>query len=155
MSGWSLLKVKYKSNDLNGFRLSKRNYHKIHKKNATHKRRIMKLEYQLIEAIKTSDIKFIENILHDDLLFLAPNGQVITKEMDLNSHKFRQMTVEQLVPKFEELILIGDTATSIVVYDTKGVMLGRPVSGQFRYIRTWKILNDRIKLLSGACLQIS
>jgi ketosteroid isomerase-like protein len=116
---------------------------------------IIKLEYRLIEAIKTSDINFIENVLHDDLLFIAPNGQVVTKEMDLASHKSGEMTVEQLIPKFEGFNIIGDTAISIVVYDTKGTMLGQPISGRFRYIRTWKVFTDGLKIISGACLQVS
>lgn len=116
---------------------------------------IVKLEYDLIEAIKTSDIDFIDNVLHDDLQFLTPNGQVITKEMDLASHKSKQMTVEVLIPTFETCKIIGDTAISIVVYDAKGTMLGKSISGQFRYIRNWQVFNDSIKIVSGACLQIS
>jgi Domain of unknown function (DUF4440) len=99
------------------------------------KEEIIKLEHKLIEAIKASDIDFIEKVLHDDLLFLAPNGQIITKEMDLTSHKSKQMIVERLIPNFEDL--------------------GQPISGQFRYIRNWKVFNDHIKIVSGACLQIS
>jgi ketosteroid isomerase-like protein len=116
---------------------------------------IIELEHRLIEAIKTSDIDFLENVLHDDLLFLAPNGQVVTKEMDLTSHKSKQMTVEQLVPNFEDCTTMGDTAISIVVYDTKGVLLGQAISGQFRYIRNWKVFGDCIKIVSGACMQIA
>jgi hypothetical protein len=116
---------------------------------------IIKLEQQLIEAIKTSDIHFIENILHDNLLFLAPNGQVVTKEMDLASHRSGEMTVEQLLPSFEDFNIIGDIAISIVTYDTKGTMLGQPISGQFRYIRTWKAFTDGIKVISGACVRIA
>lgn len=118
------------------------------------KEEIIKLEYRLIEAIKTSDIDFIENVLHDDLVFIAPNGQVVTKEMDLASHKSGEMTVEQLIPKFEDFNIIGDTAISIVSYDTKGTMLGQPISGRFRYIRSWKGFADGIKVISGACLQV-
>jgi ketosteroid isomerase-like protein len=119
------------------------------------KEEIIKLEYKLIEAIKTSDIDFIKDILHDDMLFLAPNGQVVTKEMDLASHTSKQMTVEQLIPNFEYCNIIGDTAISIVVYNTKGKMLGQPISGQFRYIRNWKIFNGNIKVVSGACIKVS
>jgi ketosteroid isomerase-like protein len=118
------------------------------------KEEIIKLEYQLIEAIKTSDTNFIENVLHDDLLFIAPNGQVITKEMDLSSHRAGQMLVEELIPQFEDFKIVGDTAISVVVYDTKGRMLGNPISGKFRYIRNWKIFSDSVKVISGACLQI-
>jgi ketosteroid isomerase-like protein len=119
------------------------------------KEEIIKLEYQLIEAIKTNDIGFIENILHDDLLFLAPNGQIITKAMDLASHKSGEMTVKELIAKIEDVKIVGDTAIVIVVYDTKGTLLGRPISGQFRYIRTWKFFTVGIKIISGACLQVS
>ncbi len=119
------------------------------------KEEVIKLEYQLIEAIRTSDIDFIENILHDDLLFLAPNGLLVTKEMDLTSHRLKQMTVDQLIPSFEDFRIIGDTAVSIVVYDTKGVMLGQAISGRFRYIRNWKVINGQLRIVSGACIQIS
>jgi ketosteroid isomerase-like protein len=119
------------------------------------KEEIIKFEYQLIEAIRKSDINFIETVLHDDLLFLAPNGHIITKEMDLTSHRLKQMTVDELVPTFEDFKIIGDTAISIVVYDTKGVMLGQAISGRFRYIRNWKVINDQVKIVSGACMQIS
>lgn len=118
------------------------------------KEEIVKLENRLIEAIKVSDIHFIENILHDDLLFLAPDGRLITKEMDLSSHRSKQMIVEELIPYFQECILIEDTAISIVVYNTKGIMLGQSISGQFRYIRNWKRFNDGIKIVSGACVRI-
>jgi ketosteroid isomerase-like protein len=116
---------------------------------------ISKLEHKLIEAIKTSDVDFIENVLHDDLVFLAPNGQLITKEMDIASHKSKQMTVELLIPTMETCKIIDDIAISIVVYNTKGTMLGEPISGKFRYIRNWKLMNGDVKIMSGACIKIS
>ncbi|MFB9863548.1 nuclear transport factor 2 family protein [Rufibacter immobilis] len=52
-------------------------------------------ETVLVEAIKSRDVKLLDNILHDDLLFIAPNGQVVTKQMDLDSHRAGEMLVEQ------------------------------------------------------------
>ena len=118
------------------------------------KEEIIKLEYQLIDAIKKSDTAFIEQILHDDLLFLVPNGQVVTKQMDLAAHRSGQMIVEQLIPEFEDFKIIGDTAVSIVVYDTKGIMMGRVIQGKFRYIRNWMLFDDSIKVIGGACIQL-
>jgi hypothetical protein len=118
------------------------------------KEEIIKLEYQLIDAIKKSDTAFIEQILHDDLLFLAPNGEVVTKQMDLAAHRSGQMIVEQLIPEFEDFKIIGDTAVSIVVYDTKGIMMGRVIQGKFRYIRNWMLFDDSIKVIGGACIQL-
>ncbi len=118
------------------------------------KEEIIKLEYKLIEAIKKSDIDFFEKILHDDLYFLAPNGILITKQMDLDSHKSKQMIVEELTPSFENLTIIDEIAISIMTYETKGMMLGNPIQGKFRYIRNWKVFPDSIKIISGACLKI-
>ncbi len=118
------------------------------------KENIIELETQLIDAIKSSDLNFLNTVLHDDLLFMAPNGLIITKQMDLASHEAGEMLVEQLLPTFEAIKIINDTAVVVIVYDTKGTMLGTPIQGQFRYIRIWKKFNDGLKIIGGSCFQI-
>ena len=49
---------------------------------------ILLLEHRLIEGIKTSDLVLLDKLLHDDLLFMVPDGSIITKTMDLESHNF-------------------------------------------------------------------
>lgn len=115
---------------------------------------IIEIENQLIEGIKRSDVKFLDKILHDDLLFIAPNGETVTKAMDLASHRKGEMVVEQLIPTFEDIKIIGDNAIVVVVYDTKGKMLGNPIQGRFRYIRIWKGFSDGIKVIGGSCSRI-
>ena len=116
---------------------------------------ILQAERDLIEGIRKSDLAFLSRIMHDDLLFIIPNGQVITKEMDLESHRRGDMVVESLIPTFEDIKIVGDTATVIVVYDTKGTMLGNPIQGKFRYIRIWKELGDGPKIIGGACFMLN
>ncbi|MBC5774808.1 nuclear transport factor 2 family protein [Pontibacter sp. KCTC 32443] len=116
---------------------------------------VLSIEAKLIEAIKSSDIKFLDSILYDDLLFIAPNGQVITKQMDLDSHRAGEMLVEQLLPTIEEVKIVDDTAIVIVVYDTKGTMLGNPIEGQFRYLRIWKQFSDGLKVIGGSCFKLT
>jgi ketosteroid isomerase-like protein len=116
--------------------------------------KIKDLENQLVEAIKKSDIAILDQMLHNDLLFLAPNGQLITKAMDIASHQAGQMIVEELILTIEEINIINDNAIAIVVYSTKGTMLGNPIQGQFRYIRMWKQFTDGIKVIGGSCIQI-
>lgn len=118
------------------------------------KSEIIYLETQLIEAIKTSDIGFLESVLHDDLLFLTPDGSIITKAIDLASHRAGEMIVKEIIATIEEINLIGDTAIAVVVYDTKGTMLGNPIEGKFRYIRIWKQFPDGIKIIGGSCCKI-
>jgi hypothetical protein len=118
------------------------------------KEEIIEIETQLIEGIKTSDVKYLDKVLHDDLLFIAPNGVTVTKEMDLASHRAGEMTVEQLIPEFESIKIIGDNAIVVVVYNTKGKMLGNPIQGRFRYIRVWKMFNDGLKVIGGSCFKL-
>ncbi len=116
---------------------------------------VIKLETELVEAIKSSDLKFLNAVLHDDLLFMAPNGEVITKQMDLASHAAGEMIVEQLVPAIGDVKLFNDTAIVVIDYDTQGKMLGMPLAGKFRYIRIWKQFNEGLKVIGGSCFKLS
>lgn len=111
-------------------------------------------ELELIRGIRAGDIAFLDRILHPDLLFIAPNGQVITKAMDLASHKRGDMVVESLTPTFEDVRILGDMATVIVVYETRGSMLGNPIQGRFRYIRFWKEGPQGPQVVGGACFAL-
>jgi len=115
---------------------------------------IEEMEYRLIEAIKSSDIDFLENVMHSDLVAMAPNGQRITKEMDLASHKSGSMVVESLIPSIDEIQIIGDNAIALVTYNTKGKMLGTPIEGTFRYNRVWKRFDNGLKIIAVSCLQV-
>jgi hypothetical protein len=96
----------------------------------------------------------LDKLLHEDLLFIAPNGLVITKAMDLASHSAGEMEVEELIANYEDIRIIGDNAIVVVVYDTKGRMLGNAIQGQFRYIRVWKMFDDGLKVVGGSCFKL-
>lgn len=85
---------------------------------------------------------------------MAPNGQIITKAIDLASHRAGEMLVEQLILTIENITIFDDTAIVVVVYTTKGTMLGNPIQGLFRYIRIWKQFPDGMKVIAGSCLQV-
>lgn len=115
---------------------------------------VIEIESTLLRGIKISDVNLLAKLLHDDLLFIAPTGQIVTKEMDLASHRAGDMKVEELIATVEEVNIIGDTATVVVVYKTKGTMLGTPMEGRFRYIRIWKKFSDGFKVIGGSCFKI-
>lgn len=115
---------------------------------------IQNLEIKLIEAIQSSDVSFLESILHDDLRFIAPNGIVVTKQMDLESHRSKTMVVESIKSKLEEIKIINETAIVTIVYHTKGRMLGNPIDGTFRYLRVWNLMPIGYKIIAGSCMKI-
>ncbi|HLP56711.1 MAG TPA: nuclear transport factor 2 family protein [Fluviicola sp.] len=115
---------------------------------------ILQLEQRLLEAIKTSNVEVLDQLLHDDLLFIAPNSQTITKEMDLASHRKGEMVVEAIESEVEHLQLVGNTAIVVIVYHTKGKMLGKDIEGSFKYIRFWQREDDYWKVIGGSCMQL-
>lgn len=122
---------------------------------AIQKENVLEIETKLIDGIKNSDVEFLDSILHDDLVFITPNGQTITKQMDLDLHKSGEMIVEHLVPTFETVTIFGNTATVTVVYETKGMMSGNPVEGKFRYLRVWQMFDDGLKVIGGCCIRVN
>lgn len=115
---------------------------------------IEKMEQRLVDAISQSDVAFLDGVLHGDLLAMAPNGDIITKGMDLASHRTGEMVVDELRASIEEVHIIGDTAVVTVVYDTKGKMLGQPIAGKFKYLRVWKKFDDRLKVIAASCFKL-
>ncbi len=123
-------------------------------KNITIRAAILKRENDLLEAIKSSDIVHLDKLLHDDLLFISPGGQAVTKQMDLDAHRSGAMIVEALKPTVEQVNIIENTAVVVIVYETKGSMMGVPVEGSFRYIRIWKLFYNGWQVVAGSCVQI-
>ncbi len=119
------------------------------------KKDIKKMELLLIEGIKSSKLDFLNKVMHDNLLGIGPGGQIITKEMDLASHRAGTMVVEELSPNIDDIQIIEDTAVVIVTYDTKGKMLGTPIEGRFKYNRVWKKFDDGLKIIAVSCMQVS
>ncbi len=118
------------------------------------KAEVEKMEFLLVEGIISSDIDFLDKTIHDNLLCIAPDGKTITKQMDLDAHKAGEMVVSTLDVQIEDISIIGDTAVSITVYQTKGKILGNPIEGTFKYIRVWKMFSDGLKVIAASCFKI-
>src|SRR4051812_14389023 len=88
------------------------------------KEQVIQAENLLIAAIKASNIEALEWLLHDELLFITPGGQAITKKMDLDSHRSGTMVVDEIDPEIETINIIGDTAVITIAIAAKGSMLG-------------------------------
>ena len=115
---------------------------------------ILDCENQLLAAMKSSHVQKLDELLHDDLLFVVPDGSVITKAMDLEAHRSGKMVIEKLVRQIEEIRLFGDTALVTLTLDTKGKMLDQPIEGKFRYLRVWKLFDGQWKVMGGSCTAI-
>ncbi|WP_343532361.1 nuclear transport factor 2 family protein [Pedobacter sp.] len=118
------------------------------------KNEVLNLEDRLYKAIKESDIKALDELLHDDLLFMTPNGDVITKEIDLNTYGTGDLNINELTPKVENLNIIHDLAVITLTIRLKGNYKTEPFEANYRYIRFWKEFTEGVKVIGGSGTQI-
>ncbi|MGK6352816.1 nuclear transport factor 2 family protein [Parapedobacter sp. DT-150] len=115
---------------------------------------IVEVENRLFSAQLVSDVDMLDKLLHDDLIAIGPTGQVVTKEMDLDSHKAKTMVIEDASTAINEIKITGDTALSIVTMTAKGKVMGAPLAGKFRYFRVWKRFDDGLKVIGASFMQL-
>lgn len=115
---------------------------------------VVEAENRLFAAQIESNVDLLEQLLHDDLIALAPTGQVLTKEMDLNSHRAKTLIIEDASTVIDEIKIAGDTALSVVTMTAKGKMTGAPVEGRFRYFRVWKRFDGTLKLIGASFMEL-
>lgn len=116
--------------------------------------KILEVEKQLLEAMMKSDVEILDQLIHDDLLFVLPTGEVITKKMDLETHKSGNIIFEEIVSSIEAIKLIDENAIVTLSSKIKGKMLHQNFEGQFRYIRVWKMVDGKFKIIAGSCISI-
>ncbi len=117
-------------------------------------KQIFDLESELISAMKASDLATLDKLLHDDLLFITPQGQTITKKMDMDSYRIGNRVIEVFISNSDFINVFEDTAISISTSETKGKVLDQPIEGFFKYIRVWKSVGKNWKVIGGSCTQV-
>jgi hypothetical protein len=115
---------------------------------------VLQQENKLYSAIKDSNISTLDQLLHDDLLFILPSGEAITKEIDLNTYRGGALKVDELLPEIENLNIIDDMAVITLTMKLKGKFNEVPFEAKYRYIRFWKKFDDGIKVVGGSGIAI-
>ncbi|GAA0886239.1 hypothetical protein GCM10009120_48380 [Sphingobacterium siyangense subsp. cladoniae] len=118
------------------------------------KKEIAEAENQLFLAQLASNVDGLDLLLYDDLIAVAPDGQMLTKEMDLNAHRSKAMIIENASTEIDEIRIIGDTALSVTTMTAKGKVMGTPLEGKFRYFRVWKRIDNTLKVIGASFMQL-
>ncbi|WET66956.1 nuclear transport factor 2 family protein [Sphingobacterium sp.] len=118
------------------------------------KKEIAEAENQLFLAQLASNVDGLNLLLYDDLVAVAPDGQMLTKEMDLNAHRSKAMIIENASTEIDEIRIIGDTALSVTTMTAKGKVMGAPLEGKFRYFRVWKRIDNTLKVIGASFMQL-
>lgn len=118
------------------------------------KNEIIKLEEELRQAMLAGDVEKLDDLIADSLLFIAPNGIIATKHMDLGAHKSGIQKMTKLSPSEQQIETYDNLAIVTVKMQIEGTYGGINISGDYRYIRTWSKIDNRWKIIAGSVVQM-
>jgi hypothetical protein len=122
--------------------------------NDIYKAQVIAHEEKLLEAMKTSNVELLEELLHDDLLFDTPDGKTATKTIDLDNYRSGNIHLRVIEASDRILNTIGDNTIVAVTVRIEGSYLGQKINGKFRYLRVWKLCGDVWKIIAGSAIAI-
>lgn len=111
-------------------------------------------ENSLLEAMTTNNVALLDDLLHDDLLFNGPDGTTATKAMDLDNYRSGDIHLHTAAAHDLALNLLGDTAVVAVTVELQGSYLGESLDGRFRYLRVWKLIDNRWQVIAGSVVPL-
>jgi hypothetical protein len=120
----------------------------------TQDEQIIECENRLLEALKTGDIKVLDELLHDNLVFNITTGQTITKAMDIDNYRSGILTVSEILATDQIIKSIDNIYTVAVTLHLKAKYANQIVDGKFRYLRVWKLFDNSWKVIAGSGFQI-
>ena len=115
---------------------------------------IIRHENALLNAMQTTNLALLDDLLHERLLFSIPNGDVITKEMDLESYRTKKMVLNAFTIHNQEIELFDETAVVASLIQLEGVFFDQPFNAHFRTIRIWKSFEHHWKVIGGSAIQV-
>ncbi|WP_271785453.1 nuclear transport factor 2 family protein [Aquimarina algiphila] len=115
---------------------------------------IIKVEQEILIAMKNCDVKKLDGLLHEELLFNIPNGQTITKSMDLETYSSGNMKIHEIKSSELEINLIAENAIVSLTIEMKGKYFDFSIDGKYRVLRVWKLFNDNWKVIAGSSNEI-
>jgi ketosteroid isomerase-like protein len=97
--------------------------------------RIIALEHAWSRASETKDTKSVNNLLDDNFVYVDVSGKMMTKAEVLKD--ITGSGVLQVVTKSMMARLHGNTAVITGTFRMEGIVAGKPLQQQGRFVDTW------------------
>jgi len=108
--------------------------------NTVHNVEVETAEAALKQAMMTSDVPTLEQLLSDDLLFTNHLGQRMTKQDDLAAHRSGKMAINHLELFDQDIKMLGTVAIVNVAAHIGGTFAGTPFEETLRFTRVWQAM---------------
>lgn len=117
---------------------------------------IVALEVRLRSAQLAADVRALDALLSDDLLFTGPDGALATKADDLNAHRIGMVRFRSHVPEELRVRRVGETVAITALQTRLAVeVAGVLHEGTFRYTRVWAREGGTWRVAGGAVMAVA
>lgn len=108
------------------------------------------LEEALRTAMLSSDVAKLDDLLEDELLFIGPDGGIVSKAEDLARYRVGDQRITTIEPKETLVRVETDVAFVSVLALVCGTFKGQSFRGNFRYLRVWRQSTTGWKVAAGS-----
>lgn len=107
-------------------------------------------EARLVLAMRRSDVAELDALLHERLVFVGPDGGLLSKQEDLELHRSGQQRIFRLDIEDQRIEVHDPVAAVSVVATLAGVFKGQEYAGRLRYLRLWTLTPQRPQVIAGS-----
>lgn len=122
---------------------------------AIHLQTIENLEEKLRQAMLTSDVSVLDELIADDLVWTMHTGLVVNKQFDLDAHRSGIFRFTKLEIHDRQLHPYGDCVVVTLKADLAGIYDGQAFSETYRFTRVWLKRHDRWQIVAGHVSQVA
>jgi hypothetical protein len=116
---------------------------------------IADLEEKLLDGFKRRDLKILDLLFADGMLFHDQYGNVLDKEMDLDVYRSGLIKITKInvskreIRVFESIVIVS---ASLFI---KGSYSNILLNGKYQWLRVWGKVREDWKVISASCTSIS
>jgi hypothetical protein len=106
----------------------------------------------LLDAMRASDLEALDALIADELTFTLPDGATIGKLDDLESHRTGATRFERITAISRSATEHAGEGTTETTVDAVIRWNGDRLEAALTYTRSWRIIDDRWQVVSGAAV---
>ena len=116
---------------------------------------IAELEEKLLDGFKKTDLRTLDLLFADGMLFHDQYGNVLDKEMDLDAYRTGLIRINKIdvskreIRVFESIVIVS---ASLFI---KGSYSDILLNGKYQWLRVWGKVREEWKVISASCTSIS
>ena len=110
---------------------------------------LMKMEQEMADAIVKNDTSVWDKYSVDNAVFTDPGGVLMTKAQSIATFKSGVLKIESTKIHDMKVQMFGNTAIVTYASTDKGMVMGKDISGEYRWIDVFTKIGGKWKLVAG------